>query len=196
MPRGGRVLESIWVNVLSAGVCAALGLLGTWLAARLPNRALWKLSDPARLTVCVAESAAVDTGKYIRKATGIGQTRALAVIAPSLTRAYGRIDTRHIQLSEEPLGARAEGDLVCLGGTKNNVRTRDVIAALVEQGYEVPTMDGSSIRWPGSEARPAYEARTEGGVVSKDYGLIIRAPNPFGSSSTVIVLAGASTYGA
>lgn len=190
------MLESIWVNVLSAGVCAALGLLGTWLAARLPNRALWKLSDPARLTVCVAESAAIDTGKYIRKTTGIGQVRALAVIVPSLTRAYGRIDTHHIQLAGEALGPRAEGNLICLGGAKNNARTRDVLAALAEAGFAVPTMDGSTICWPGGEGCVSYEAQAEQGTVLRDYGLVIRAPNPFGTDSTVIVLAGASTYGA
>ncbi len=190
------MLESIWVNVLSAGICAGLGFLGTRLAAKLPNRALWRLSDPASLTVCVAESAAVDTGKYIRKSTGIGQVRALAVIAPSLTRAYGRIDTRHIQLASEALGARAEGNLVCLGGVKNNARTRDIIEALAGQGFAVPTMDGSSICWPGGDGCVSYEAQAEQGIVLKDYGLVIRAPNPFGTGSTVIVLAGASTYGA
>lgn len=189
------MFESIWTNLVSAAIFAGLGFLVTKLSAKLPNRALWKFSSPSAITICVAESAAVDTGKYIRKTTGIGQVRALATITPSLAKAHGRIDTHYIQLANTPLGVKTEGDLVCLGGVKNNAKTRDILKALAAHGYDVPQMEGSSIHWTGGEGRIEYKAITENGIVTRDFGLIVRAPNPFGPKHTAIVLAGASTYG-
>lgn len=189
------MLEAIGINVLSAGILAGTGFVATRLSAMLPNRALWRLSDPGNLTICVAESTAVDTGKYLRRGTGVGQLRALAEISPSLTRAYGAIDTRYIQLAGDPLGVRAEGDLICLGGVKTNHRTADLLDAFARQGYDVPSMDGSIILWPADGKDARYEADTVDNAVVMDYGFVIRAPNPLGATSTAIVLAGASTYG-
>jgi len=186
------------VGLIVSFLVFILGTVTSRLALKFPNRNLWKLSDPKRLIICVSESSATGTGKYLRPATGIGQVRALAIISPSLTHAYGRMDTNNIHLSTEELAERREADLISLGGSKNNQITRDILVTLRKQGYDVPPPDQlnqSKIAWKDEDKQIILEALTEAGVITEDHGLIIRAPNPFCTSKTAVVLAGASTFG-
>ncbi|HEY7950048.1 MAG TPA: hypothetical protein VID51_04345 [Solirubrobacterales bacterium] len=162
----------------------------------LPSRRLWGISDPSRVVISVAHSAASHTGKYIRPATGIGQVRALALLMPSLKRAYSDLEIRNIYLSSESLLDRLECDLICLGGSKNNRVTADLLDRL---GSSCPiSMDGSEISWREGSESETYEGTIENDQVIDDFGLIIRTRNPFNRSKdrrSVIILAGSHTYG-
>lgn len=171
----------------------AAGVALTRLRDTLPSRRLWKIKEPAGVVISVAHSAASDTGKYLRPATGIGQVRALALLMPSLRRAYSDLRIRNIYLSSDPLLERLESDLICLGGVKNNQVTGDVLEHL-RPGCPI-SMDGSTITWHDDTGEEDYEGTIKDGEVVRDFGLIVRAKNPFRPSRTVVILAGSHTYG-
>lgn len=183
---GTEAASGVFSFVVGAGL--------TWGLAKasriLPNRRAWHLTDSSRLVVCVAASAATDTGEYVRPATGIGQVRALAVILPSLNRGYRELDVDHINLSSEALHRGRDHDLICLGGVKNNRITAELLDTLSD--YVPLAMQGSTIIWDGEE----FIGEVGDGVVAKDYGFIIQTRNPFAyRERRCVILAGSHTYG-
>lgn len=169
----------------------------------LINRAkrLWRLKEPATLAVVLSTSASIETGAYSRKMTGLGQARALGLIVPSLTRAYGELNSNAVNLSAHVAGSSREGDLILLGGPKNNEVTREVLQRLaprlpisvqtnVDEEVVYRAEDGSTTVMPPastpapSQLRPGY-----------DYGYILRSVNCFNPKTSVTVFAGTHTYG-
>ncbi len=187
-------LESVGLKILLSVLFLGVGVVAAKLRETLPSRRMWMIKEPSSVVISVAHSSQSDTGEYIRPATGIGQVRALALLMPSLRRAYANLQIRNIYLSSDPLLDRVEGDLICLGGTKNNEVTGDVLAQL---GEACPlSMEGSRIFWSEEGEDPVlYEGTIENGRVVKDIGLIVRARNPFRTDRTVVLLAGSHTYG-
>ena len=97
----------------------ALGSL-RFLRSRTVNRRRWGLSSPDRVHICVSASPDVETGQYRRPSTGIGQAKALALIAPSLTRGWRNIDIQSVYFPQDLSGQELEADLILLGGPKTN----------------------------------------------------------------------------
>lgn len=162
---------------------------------------LWRLREPASVSIILATSATVGTGAYSRRMTGLGQARALGLLVPSLTRAYGDLDSNAVSLSVHTNGVSREGDLILLGGPKNNEVTREVLQRMASRlpitiqtnGDEeilhnaaaggVVVLPPASTPAP-SDSRPGY-----------DYGYILRATNCFNAKTSVTVFAGTHTYG-
>jgi hypothetical protein len=119
----GWLITNLGVELSIAVVMLGLTTLGSKVSAALPNKNLWRIKDPTTMTICVAESTASETGKYVRPATGIGQVAALAVIAPSIARAYGKIHDGNIKLAARGRPIDRSTDLISLGGGKNNADT-------------------------------------------------------------------------
>jgi hypothetical protein len=187
-------LGSLSLDLLAALIVVTVTAIGARLFQLLPSRRLWRLSGRRELIVCAAQSTSSETGKYIRPATGIGQLRALATIAPSLSRAYGALSEANIVLGAAPPGSYHEANIVSLGGSKNNRMTADILHSLREKGVPTPHSEASMLSWPPISTK-RYEAETVDGEVVKDYGLVLRARSPYRDKRTVIVLAGASTFG-
>lgn len=171
----------------------------------LPNRRIWAVRRvPWRLdaasfpTIVVSTSSFQETPRYRRPQTGIGQVRAIAAIAPSLSRAYGTgLDNYRLRMSfdcdlADPL---YHGDLVTIGGPKTNEVTRLVlerIAAVLPEGFSFETArdgDGTSDRivWEG--------ATVDGATPGEVHGVVIRCANPLGRRGILTVLAGMGTFG-
>jgi len=127
--------------------------------------------------------------------------RALGLLVPSLTRAYGELDSNAVTLSVHTNGASRERDLILLGGPKNNEVTREVLDRMAPRlpitiqtnGDEVIVHNaadgGEAILPPAStpapsQSRPGY-----------DYGYILRAVNCFNPKTSVTIFAGTHTYG-
>lgn len=85
-------LDGVPVTVIANLIALAIGVAGAWLWGRLGNRRIWSLRDPSKLVIFVAgdsrELVRKGNVSYMRPATGVGQVRALAAIAPSLRLAY------------------------------------------------------------------------------------------------------------
>lgn len=155
---------------------------------KLPARRLWRYVDASNLTLIIASSAQVNTGKYTRPTTGIGQARAMSLIVPSLTRAYSDVDLQQVRLSAITPGKDLEADLLVLGGAKTNEITRKLIESIPNLPFTAPN---EVITWDNT----AYEGTTVNENVIHDYGYIVRAPNPFDLDRRVVILAGSHTFG-
>ncbi len=153
-------------------------------------QALWQLREPRNLVIITAASDSSHTGQYRRKSTGIGQMRAMAYLAPSLTAAYPDIELRNVRLSDENLASARDADLLLLGGPKNNQQTRELLDLLQEQ--QPANQQGSVILWDGDE----HLGDAEDDAVIDDFGLMIRTRNPFSPRDrTAVLLTGSHTHG-
>jgi hypothetical protein len=182
---GQDLLSALVAAALTAGVATARWLL----AKRFPARRMLRYSSGKNLTIIVSSSALVATGVYSRPVTGLGQLRALSLVAPHLPRAYRDFDLQRIKLSAEATGDDLENDLLVFGGPKTNAVAEKLLQALAPR---LPlTVTGSVITWDGVP----YDGEAKDEMVYHDYGYVVRAPNPFAAGKRVVVVAGSHTYG-
>ena len=167
---------------------AAFGMARRYVFNRLPARRLWRYTDTGGFTLIVSSSGQVDTGKYSRPTTGLGQARAMSLVVPLLTRAYNNVDLEQVRLSASTPGKDLEADLLVLGGAKTNEITGKLLEAIPNLPFTAP---GEVITWGSTE----YEGIVDRDGVVRDYGYIVRAPNPFDPERRVVVLAGSHTFG-
>jgi hypothetical protein len=202
-------IHSILVNLLSNIIWLPIGALlvaiGYFIQVQLPKRRLWQLTDPSNLVVCAATSTMTYTGEYHRPATGIGQVRALALAAQSLSKAYShQLDMKNILLSVEPLQERIENDLLLLGGPKNNAVTAHFLDLMQDRQPVLQFANPDRIiwrekvvqgRWVNAEA-VEYNSQVAHKKVVLDYGLVMRVQSPFTSRNRAVILfSGSHTYG-
>lgn len=218
---------SLPASLATNGVAVLIGLTVGWLYRKASNQRIWSISNESKVVVFVAESARQVVQKkramskegdnppaevsYVRSATGVGQVRALAAIAPSLRVAYRRLDLEKIRMASEGLGGDQKCDVISLGGVKNSPKVTGAILNELSRRFE---LRGSShedwLAWVDDDGQKlCYEAEgqsyekkdpdtgelTNDREIRHDFGLIVKAPNPWNPKSTVIVFAGASTYG-
>lgn len=182
---------------LSFLVGSGMVWLSVRLLSRLRNRHAWRLSDPASLTIVVSFIEPIETGEYRRPATGIGVMRALAVLAPSLSRAYRGVNFEAIYPSNAVPRERLEGDLLVLGGPKHNEIADQLLRRA--QSWLPIAFVGSGIQITDGEAITECHARLENeGQVAEDVGLLLSMPNPDAAPEhprRVVLLGGAHTWG-
>lgn len=179
---------------------ALLGFIGSYIVrfyhVTVPIKKLWNIKDPNDLIICTACSTNTDTGEYVRPATGVGQVRALGYALESLGKAYN-VQIQNILLSDDQVQKQIEKDFLILGGPKNNIITRRFLDKLRNVSL-VADQEGGAISWlvPGEEK--TFEGEKAGKTIVKDYGLIVRAKNPFSSAknpTTICLFCGCHTYG-
>lgn len=149
----------------------------------------WQLPKPDSLKIILSTSHAYDTGEYQRPTTGVGQTKAIALLAPSLVRAHRSVDLQGIILSVNSRGDDLEGDLLLIGGPKTNEVTKTTLGKLADH---FGIAQHESVIQAGSRS---FVGNVEGGEVSEDYGIVIRAESPFASGRRVVILSGSHTFG-
>ncbi|WP_431046902.1 hypothetical protein ACQUSR_32795 [Streptomyces sp. P1-3] len=111
---------------------------------------------------------------------GLGQVRALSVLIPSLTHAYRDLDLEKVRLSAHLPGHEMEHDLLILGGPKNNEAAHRILEAMTEA---LPfRLHGRAITWEDT----AYTGDVTDGEVVRDYGYVVRAPNPLNPAKRVV----------
>jgi hypothetical protein len=191
-------MYDLFINLAAQLIWTALGVSGAiiyyFIANIFPKRRLWRLKAPREAIICISASTTTFTGEYYRKATGIGQLRALALIIPSLKTAYRNIKIENVLLSDEQLGTKIENDLVLLGGPKNNPATK----ILLEKLKDICFVDQTDeyICWKYQAKEKYYRAKVERNRVKCDYGMIIRIKNPFSTKGRIVcLLSGGHTYG-
>lgn len=155
----------------------------------LSARRRWALTTPDNVKICVSASESVDTGKYSRPSTGIGQARSLAVVAPNLTRGWRSINLQQILFPSQLQGHDLETDLILIGGPRTNSWTQRALELLAD------SLDVGQEGWVISAGRRQFEGEAAEGDVAVDYGLVVRAANPFSPGHRVVILSGSHTYG-
>jgi hypothetical protein len=178
--------------VVGSALTAAVGYARWLLVRRLPARRTWRFPDDAgQLTVVVASSADVDTGRYTRPTTGVGQVRAMSLLVPLLVRAYRNVDLQQVSLSAQTPGRDLESDLLVLGGPKSNEIAERTLTALAALRGLPLRVRGNVITWEGTP----YQGEVAEERVVKDYGYVVRADSPFAPGKRVVVVAGSHTFG-
>ncbi|MFF9025164.1 hypothetical protein [Streptomyces eurythermus] len=180
--------QAVGVAVSSVLTAGAAGLRW-WVVKRLPARRTWRYTNAQSLVIVVAASAVIDTGTYRRPTTGIGQVRALAILAPTLTRAYRDVDLERIRISSQHLGHELESDLLILGGPKSNACAALMLDQLTTR---LPfAIHNHTVSWGVN----SYEGTIEDGVIKSDVGYIVRVKNPFSINHRVVMVGGSHTHG-
>ena len=183
---------SQWLGVLKFAAGAVTAIVGAVLSRKWPHMLLWKLSPMAPATICLATSARINTGKYVRPTTGIGQVQALALVVPSVLRGYGVGSRPKVVFSDQVSPDLLKRDLILLGGAKNNEYTRRIFEEYSQCTAFEFIKDMNTFAFEGEE----YTGVTRGGRVVEDWAIIMRVPNPYSEGATqVTVLAGVHTHG-
>lgn len=170
---------------------AGLTWIGTKLRERVPERQRWRFYDAPTASVCIAQSVTSKTGVYFRPSTGIGQVRALALIAPSLSHAYPKFDTQRLCFPAE-FRTEMERDVIVLGGPKHNDVSAEVLTRIEKLTGVNLTADKLII--PGQA--PIDLNSSQNSPSTFDYGVVARLRNPFSAKPHMLVLlAGGHTYG-
>lgn len=153
------------------------------------------MKNPEKLIICAGATGLEDTGEYKRPSTGIGELRALAIIAPSLNTAHKNIKFKNIIMANEVLGERINDDIILLGGPKHNRFAKKLLECIKE--LSIVEQDEYALKWQVKNQEDQMFAWPDGnGKIHYDYGLIVRIENPFSSdNSTVYLFSGQHTYG-
>lgn len=172
------------------GLCATAFV---WTAKRLydrqSHRRRWRLTDPRRVRICISSSPSISTGAYQRPTTGIGQAKALAQVAPSLTKAWRDVDVQNVYFADEIAGSDLETDLILIGGPKTNAlaaRVLDRVGEALGVRQEGSTIIAGDVEFEGEVADDA---------TGTDYGLLLRINNPFAQGRRLVLLSGSHTFG-
>lgn len=188
-----EVGNSYLINI--AATLTIIAVTGTfaWLKPILPAKRLWRLPNPKKLYIFLSTSTKTNTGDYVRISSGLGQIRALGQITPSLCRAYRDFDIENVFMSDGAIAEKCEGNLIILGGPKNNGVALKIMELLESRlpGY----LSERKVIWKEGGPTKEYTAIPNEDGFEEDFGVIIRATNPFNSKSEVLLFAGLHTYG-
>lgn len=185
-----ELLTAIPVSIMGSIVIATLSFVVTKIYWRIGSRRLWRISNYETVLIVTSLSVKTDTGTYSRPATGLGQVRALATIAPSLTRAGSDAAWQNLLVPSQCDGSDLEHDLILLGGPKNNSITEKYLEMLNHK--VLPAQFGSEIILPDGQR---LEGRVFNDEVVEDYGLILSTPNPYSSNTRTVLFSGSHTFG-
>jgi len=229
----GRLIEVLGVATLTAVISSLY--LRIYLPWRV-RRFVWRMDTGFREQpkILIDNSAGEQTGLYIRPSTGFGSAVGTGLVINSLNSAQARLFSRlavgihvppDVVFASDPQVARwkFEHNLVVVGGPKNNIVCREILAKIgcqevwpgderlseiTHQCISLDTRVGVAIAdnriwWYGR----SYIGNVSGDSVDsphfstysgKDYGVILRIPNPFASRNSnlrAVVLFGSQTFG-
>lgn len=164
-------------------------------------RKIWRQNNQ-RINIVVSTSGRINEKVYDIPVTGLGPTRALGLLAPMLYTIYKTSGENSVLLSDHCDDKAKEGDLLLLGGPKNNVVTREALDRLAaklpltmrtnedDEIFRTTATVGCRLIAPPPEVET--EKQPENAL---DYGLIIQTTNCFDTSGTLTIIAGTHTYG-
>jgi len=205
----GWLWDAIVPNVASSMIVATF--LYLWYRGVTLRRSarVWGIAGPKPFvgipsrppTVVVSTSAISSEG---RPMTGIGQVRAIALIMPSIGRAYrSYVEDNNLRMS---LGCdvtedRFGGDLITIGGPKTNEVTAFLLDRIgLPEGFGIASVSDPEtgktvdrILWKGSDARGQVKGAPAGSQIA--LGLVVRCENPIRRRGVLTVLAGAAASG-
>ena len=123
---------------------------------------------------------------------GVGDAACLATVAADLRGRYGfnpAVGQADL-MSGEALGH----SLIIVGGPDNNSIAREMFKR-IRTGLQLGNPDANEISFRSAITRRTYVPRAEDGEVLTDYGVILRAPNPFAPERRVLLLFGCYGFG-
>ncbi len=202
------IWDAVVPDIVASMIVAAL--LYLWYRAVTLRRSarVWGIAPrrpflgvPSRPPTVVVSTSAIAAG---RPMTGIGQVRAIALIMPSISRAYRSYtadDNLRMSIGCDLTEDRFAGDLVTIGGPKTNEVTAFVLERIgLPEGFGISNVldpatgeETDRIVWNGTDARSQVEVVPVGRKVA--LGLVVRCENPIRRRGVLTVLAGAAASG-
>lgn len=198
-----------WQSNLSIGVLATIAgaviwellrLVWRWLTVIAPSRSFWRLAPADEVHVAVSLHDTDPSERTIYIPTG--DSLAFGEIVAFLRRLYPKAKITFHGNANQPL-TDWNRTIVLIGGGKSNLTFRSLQAALN------PPMHGYDHQYPPhydpkgfifrEDEQVRLEPAFEGGLLSTDVAVVIRAPNPFYKKKYVFIFVGAyahGTYGA
>lgn len=176
------------------------GFLFRWFSERslrtLPSRVLLGLKNPAKAHIVLGIPWGIipDTTKLHSSEGmpifGYGPLHAYHYLTELITTAYRKVKNVSFTTSKTFSIEGLSEDLILIGYPQGNEITKQVMndlkPPLIFDGHTLIETATGNVK---------YKATVENGRVIQDYGCIIRAPNPYSSDSTIIILAGCETFG-
>lgn len=189
-----NLIQILWEPLLSTILGMAIGYTVFLARDMIPPKIKWRLSNPQNTRFIIATSAQIDTGKYIRYTTGLGQVGAIGKLLPSYVDAYSRNHDVKIYFSETFPEANMKDDLVIIGGAKNNKITRLILKECPTLPYTQITKNDNDVIVDVRRNQEIVGQLEEKGVVA-DFGLVISMPNPRNPKARALVFLSVHTYG-
>jgi hypothetical protein len=194
-----------WVagQIIGGLVGVAVTMLVTYLYTQSKigkTRRAWRSPECDRLTVVLSTSGRMNTGSYSRTMTGLGPARSLGLLMPTLTKAYGDLPENTVRMSTHVANNNIRGDLVLLGGPKNNALTRSALnrigkklpVTMITEGDELIRINDDTGLEETIKPFPIKDLLND---KIGDYGIIIRTRNCFSPGHNLTIFAGTHTYG-
>ncbi|MHA3725098.1 hypothetical protein ACXR2T_14615 [Leucobacter sp. HY1910] len=206
----GAVAQSLLVEIVSTAV--AIPLITYFLLKFIESSKaarMWSVSSRVRQifrgrtfpTIVMSTSSVHELSNgYKRPQTGIGQVRALALFAGSLSLAYREnIDENRVMFSQGCRVTQSEmsEDLIVIGGPKTNSIGRELLDLLSDQlpegfSFAPIELEGApeptyGIRYKGETLQPANDDEV--------VGIVLRIANPRAEDRLLTYVAGLGTYG-
>lgn len=180
------ILSSVIVILLQS-IAIGLGLaIASALALKWRLRTIWRLRNPQ--FAFVLSGSIADVSEDVRSVILAGpDADAASKIVATLGLLYPAARLRHAYSSGFPTEMYKE-TIICVGGPLHNRSTKQLLS-----NFPTIRFDEFSLIAPDNNI---YETEyDDADVPIEDYGLIIRARNPYDEVHDVIILAGCDTYG-
>jgi hypothetical protein len=192
--------REILIAVVGNGAWFLLGFLAyrvyTSSFHRAPYRLLFGFADPTNVKTILGTPLGIvpntlrlerDEGMPI---FGLGPLTALQRLSALMKAAYPKSKDLTPIPSRFAVGENLRCDLLLLGYPAGNEITRRVFEAM-----SLPLIFSDHNIIDAATGEIQFSAKVVDGKVLHDYGMIVRAQNPFDPQSIIFVFAGAETYG-
>ena len=189
-------LTDLAINLLAAAIGVTVGWLwnSAYRAFKLRHaRKFWR-----RFT---AETSRLVVGRFLQFPNfepsgliGAGDASALIELKTFFEKmGLGQIEVHY---SDQIDGDLLQANLILVGGPEANLVTREAVVKMIpalEFGYP----DRNAIAFYDFITRKEYLPWTDliSGEITRDFGIILSAPNPFAPATRIIVIAGSFGYG-
>ena len=191
-----EMLKALWGWLVPLACGAVFGWLFRVVGSRRPSRLLLDFKEPKSLNIVIGSAVTIIPHSSDVHSTagvpffGFGPIFAFHHVTQLLTRAYPFIKRYEVTTSRTFDKNNLRNDLILLGWPGGNE-----ITGLVVKDLQLP------IAWHGHDLvdsttrKVLFTAKIDKGHVTEDFGVIIRARNPYARKSVVMIFAGGESYG-
>ena len=192
-------MSSLVIGIVASLISIVLGCLIAkvvrYLKELRPLQKTWQFREDEQICVFISSPGEIDTGVYKKKITTLGQIYGFAYLLNSIKKAYPKLEIDHLYFTRNPKTDNFSAELlgstvICLGGHKHNW-----VSKLFLEEIHPPVVFDENDNLIDLLKKKTYKPKIENGIISEDFGIIIKAANPNNKRNSVFIFAGCHTYG-
>ena len=192
-----EALVSFVINLTIAIVIFILGILAhrayDFIYNRIPYYKIWGFERKSEINVVTGnirfETDASKSDSDYSALMASGDIDALVEVISSLKLIYPKAKIRRFFTEEYPERVIDE-NLITIGGPVWNTVTRRVLETI-----KSPLYFDKNLNLIDLISKQEYETTEKDGKPVKDYGIVLKIPNPYDKDNCLILIAGCDTYG-